>query len=349
MGRYNNRTAADILTDMLANTRNDIDKRQGSVAHDMLAPPAHEIEMLGWELEAVYLQAYLDTATDEALDMLAHHLGIYRKSSVSAAGIANVTGADGTIIPKGYRFKTVSDIEFTSNLETTITNGIAFVAITAVIPGESGNIGIGELTDHERNLSGISSVTNNDIFIGGVDAETDDSLRERALFKARKPITSGNVNHYKLWATEVEGVATANVFPTWNGPNTVKVVLIADDGGAPDQPIIDDAIAYIEQERPIGAKVTVLPIEEVPLSINAKLTLSGDLNVADVRDAIIESITHYFLSESDGGVVRYSRVGEAILGATGVIDYEDLLINNATSNISLSQEQVAIVGEVILA
>jgi len=348
MGRYNNRTAADILSDMLANTRNDIDKRQGSVAHDMLAPPAQEIEMLGWELEAVYLQAYLDTATGEALDMLAHHLGIYRKLAVAAVGIANITGTDGTLIPKGYRFRTVSDIEFTADQATTITNGIASVAVTALIPGEGGNIGIGELTDHERNVAGISTVTNNDIFIGGVDAETDDSLRERALFKARKPITSGNANHYKLWATEVEGVATAKVFPIWNGPNTVKVVLIAEDGGAPDQPIIDDAIAYIEQERPIGAQVTVLPIGEVPLSIHAKLTLSGDLTVEDVRAAIITSLSLYFLSESDGGIIRYARVGEAILGATGVIDYENLLVNNGTSNISLSQEQVAIVGEVTL-
>lgn len=346
MGKYNNRTAADILTEMLANARDDIDKRQGSVAHDMLAPAAHEIEMLGWELEATYLQGFLDTATDEALDFHAHELGLTRKPAVAAVGTANITGTDGTIIPKGYRFLTASGIEFTADNQMTIAGGIANIQVTAVVPGESGNIGIAELIDHERNIAGINTVSNNEVFIGGVDAEDDDSLRERALFKARKPITSGNANHYKLWATDIEGVATAKVFPTWNGPNTVKVVLIADDGGAPDQTIIDDAIAYIERERPIGATVTVLPIEEVPLSINATLTLQGDLAVSDVQEAVIQSISAYFLSESDGGVIRYTRVGEAILDVPGVIDYENLLVNGATSNVTLSEEQVAIVGEV---
>lgn len=348
MGKFNNRTADDILADMLASARDDIDKRQGSVAHDMLAPPAHEIEMLGWELEAVYLQGFLDTATDEALDYHAHELGLERKPAINAVGFADITGTNGVVIPKGYRFISASGEEFSADSAVTIADGVAKVAVTASIAGESGNIGIGELVDHERNLVGIDSVTNNDIFIGGVDAETDESLRERALFKARKPITSGNANHYRLWATEVEGVATAKVFPTWNGPNTVKVVLIAKDGGAPDQPIVDEAIRYIEQERPIGAIVTVLPIEEVALAINAKLTLDGDLTIIDVQDAITKSINAYLLSEADRGIIRLVRIGEAILDVPGVLDYEDLTVNGATSNVTLSAEQVAIVGEVTL-
>lgn len=348
MGRYNNRTADEILADMLDNTRDDIDKRQGSVAFDMLAPPAQEIEMLGWELESVYTQAFLDTAVQDGLDSLAHHLGIYRKPAVQAVGFANIEGTNGTLIPQGYRFLTASGAAFSADLDVVITNGTAVVAVTAVEAGEVGNIGIGELVEHERNLVGINSVTNNEVFTGGIDAEDDDSLRERALFKARKPITSGNANHYRLWATEIEGVATAKVFPTWDGPNTVKVVLVADDGGAPDQTIVDAAIAYIEQERPIGANVTVLPIEEVPLSINAKLTLSGDLTVADVTNSIAQSVSNYFLSEADSGVIRYVRVGEAILDVDGVLDYEDLAVNGGTSNVSLSSEQVAVIGEVTL-
>ena len=74
MGRFNNRTANDILRQMLENTRGDIDKRQGSVAWDMEAPVAYEIEMLGWEIEAAYLDGFLDTAVGEALDMHAHEV-----------------------------------------------------------------------------------------------------------------------------------------------------------------------------------------------------------------------------------------------------------------------------------
>ena len=348
MGKFNKRTASDILADMLKVTRDDIDKRQGSVVHDMLAPPAQEIEMLGWELEAVYLQGFLDTATHEALDYHAHELGLTRKPAVASVGIVSITGTNGVIIPKGYRFRTEAGIEFTTDIQSIITNSVANIAVTATIAGDSGNIGIGELIDHERNVSGIATVTNNEVFIGGVDAESDDSLRERALFKARKPITSGNANHYRLWAMEVEGVATAKVFPVWDGPNTVKVVIIAEDGGAPDEPTLDAVRDYIEQERPIGANVTVLPIEEVALTINAKLTLDGDLSAVDVLEAITQSITTYLLSEADGGIIRLVRVGEAILDVAGVLDYEELTVNGATSNVKLNAEQVAIVGEVTL-
>ena len=348
MGRFNNRTSADILRKMLASTRDDIDKRQGSVAWDMQAPVAQEIEMLGWELEATYLQGFLDTATGEALDNHAHEVGYSRHPAVKAVGIVNVAGTDGTTIPEGYRFKTLADTWFTADSATTITGGVANVPVTAAVGGDAGNIGIGEIIDHERNIPGINAITNNEIFIGGVDEESDDSLRERTLYKVRKPITSGNVYHYRLWAREVEGVADAKVFPTWAGPNTVKVVLIANDGGSPDSTIVDAAIAHIESERPIGAIVTVLPIEEVPININAKLTLAGDLTVADVQSAVVDAVNAYFLAQADAGILRYTRIGDAILNVPGVLDYEDLVVQGGTANVQLTDEQVAIVGAVTL-
>ena len=348
MGRFNNRTSADILRQMLDNTREDIDKRQGSVAWDMQAPVAQEIEMLGWELEATYLQGFLDTATDEALDYHANEVGYTRHPAVKAVGIVIVEGTDGTIIRAGYRFKTLFDAWFTADRAVTITNGIANVPVTAAVGGALGNIGIGEIIDHEKNTPGIHSVTNNEIFIGGVDPESDDSLRERTLYKVRKPITSGNVYHYRLWAREVGGVADAKVFPTWAGPNTVKVVLIANDGGSPDSTIVDAAIEHIESERPIGAIVTVLPIAEVPITINAKLTLNGDLTPVDVQGAITDAINAYFLSQADVGILRYTRIGDAILNVPGVLDYEDLTINGGTTNVQLTEEQVAVVGTVVL-
>lgn len=348
MGRFNNRTASDILKQMLENTRGDIDKRQGSVAWDLESPVAHEIEMLGWELEATYLDGFLDTASGEALDKHALEVGYTRHPSVKAIGVANIEGQDGTLIPKGYRFMSVGGIEFTADNDVTIVDGIADIPLTAVLGGEAGNIGIGELVEHERNISGIASVTNNDTFIGGVDAETDDSLRERTLFKLRKPITSGNAFHYRLWAREVEGIADAKVFPTWNGPNTVKVVLIATDGGAPDQTIVDATTEHIENERPIGANVTVIPIEELPISIDVKLTLDGDLTNENVLDDVKAKLSAYFLSAADGGLIRYTRIGDALLSVRGVLDYELLAVNGGTSNVQLNDEQVAIVGEVTL-
>lgn len=345
MARYDERTAEQILSEMLDSARDDIDKRQGSVAFDMLAPVAQELEFLGFELQALYEQGFLDTAVGDALDYHVNEVGLTRKPATSSVGFANITGTTGTVIPVGYRFVSASGASFATTAQTTIFDGVAAVPVSAVVPGVLGDLGIGELTDHERNIVGIDTVTNVDIFTGGVDAEEDDVLRERALFKIRAPITSGNANHYRLWATEVAGVASAKVFPTFNGPNTVKVVVIAQDGGAPAESIVTAVAEYIETQRPIGAAVTVQAIEEVGVDVSATLTLREGIEIDNVLTTIRTSLTSYLLSEAQSGIIRYNRIGEAIIDVDGVLDYENLFVNGGTVNFMLTAEQVGIVGE----
>ena len=54
--------------------------------------------------------------------------------------------------------------------------------------------------------TGVTSVTNTAPFGGGAEAEGDDSFRSRVLEKIRRPITSGNRNHFIYWAKQVSGV-----------------------------------------------------------------------------------------------------------------------------------------------
>nr|WP_259544489.1 baseplate J/gp47 family protein [Heyndrickxia oleronia] len=345
---YETRTASEILDEMKASVRDDVDKREGSVVHDMLAPPAEQIELLDYELAAIYLNGFADTADLPYLIRRAAEMGVDWKDAVKARGQVTITGTNDVVVPTGFRVYTDSGIYFQTVADVTITNDTATVEAEAVVGGIAGNIGIGEITQFVNTVAGVASVTNNDVFTGGIDAETRESLLARYLLKVRKPITSGNIYHYEKWATDVDGVATAKVFPLFDGPGTVKVVVIAADGRAPSPDVIENVAEHIAVERPIGATVTVVPVTEVAVNISAKLTLDGDLVPADVLDAVKASISAYLLTAAHSGIVRYSRVGEALLEVDGVLDYELLKVNDETANVQIAEDAVAVVGEVVL-
>ena len=91
--------------------------------------------------------------------------------------------------------------------------------------GTSCNVDAGTITKIPVSIYGVSAVTNKAAAYDGFDEETDAELLERLLFKVRQPATSGNKNHYIIWATNVDGVGGVKVLPLWNGNGTVKVII----------------------------------------------------------------------------------------------------------------------------
>lgn len=342
------RIQEEILTEMLDNARDDVDKREGAIVYDVLSPVAFEVEMLDYEIDAVLELGFAETSEGDFLTLRATEAGVDRKLATKAIGSVTFTGQDGVVIPIGLRLytDTPTPIYFVTTETGVITNGTLTVSVEAEVAGVDGNIGAGLIVEYERLVVGVTSVINTSNFEGGVDEETDEDLLERYLHAVRRPIGSGNIYHYEKWATDVEGVRAARIFPLWNGPGTVKVVLIATNGKAPTQTIVDEVITHIETERPIGADVTVIGITEVSIDVSATITLESGLHLDSVKQAVIDSIAAYLASEND--VIRYARVGNAIIKVDGVVDYADLTLNGDTVNIDIDSDEVAVVGEVLL-
>lgn len=346
---YSERTADEILDDMLDSMRDDIDKREGSIAYDMQAPATQEIEMLGFELDAILELGWVDTSQSDYLTRKCAEMGIDRKPGERALGFATFTGDMGAVIPAGTIISTVDGLGFMTDLDANIDESkTATVGVTAVEIGTEYNVSQGLIEILPADLQGVESVTNADNIDGGVDEESDESLKERYYLKVRKPITSGNIYHYRLWATEVPGISNAVVHPTWKGPGTVKVVLIGDDGRAPDPSIVDDVVTHIDENAPIGADVTVVPITEMALDISVTLTLDGDLLPDDVQAQAEQAIANYLAITADDGVVRYVQVANALLDTPGVIDLAELTVNGGMSNIAIPADTIAVVGTVTL-
>lgn len=73
-----------ILQRMLSRIPNSIDKREGSIIYDALAPAANELATLYFRLINMIDLLFVDTAVGEYLDRLCGQIGIKRKQATFA-------------------------------------------------------------------------------------------------------------------------------------------------------------------------------------------------------------------------------------------------------------------------
>ena len=346
---YSEKTANDILAEMLASVRNDVDKREGSIVYDMLAPSAHRWELVGFALDAILAESFIDTAEGDYIDKRASEQGLTRKPAEKATGSVTFTGQAGIVIPKGFSVMTDQGTVFLTDVEATIAaEGTATVQCTAAVGGTGSNVAANTIVTFEETALAITSVTNNLPFAGGIDRETDDELRGRYLTKVQNPVGSGNIYHYQEWALSVSGVTKARVFPLWAGNGTVKVVITGQNGRAPGEEILEAVRKTIEENAPIGATVTVAAVEEVGLTVSATIELLNGATAEDVQESVKKAIDNYITEAIAEGIVRINRIGEAILSVDNIADYSNILLNGGTSNIPLNTEQSIYLSEVTL-
>ena len=175
----------------------------------------------------------------------------------------------------------------------------------------------------------------------GTDAETDEELRRRMFEKIRKPSTSGNANDYYNWAMACNGVGAAKIFPLWDGPGTVKIVIANENRTAAGQGILDNVAKIIEEKRPIGATVTVVSGVEKYLDISVHVKIAKSTNLTNVRNQFHANMEAY-LKESIFGLeyISQAKAGSLLMQISGVEDYDSLILNGEKKNIEVGQEEL---------
>ncbi|MED4973643.1 baseplate J/gp47 family protein [Geobacillus kaustophilus NBRC 102445] len=350
---FEDQTFEVIMQRMLSRIPDDFDKRQGSVIWDMLAPAALELERAYQQLYLVTNWLYL--SEDVPRDILlarVRDFGIEPKPAQKASGLLTFVGRTGTVIPANTRISTGDSIPiffYTVNDAAIGDNGTATVLAEAELPGSSGNVPANAITVLVDVIDGVESVTNLQAFENGVDEESDESLLARYYERIRKPITSGNIAHYRQWALEVAGVGDAKVTPLWNGPGTVKITIVNTDMQPATTELVAQVQEYIEQVRPIGAAVTVASATGKPISVSANVILASGYTLQNVQDAFAASLDEYLKEIAFSMTyVSYAKIGTLLLSTPGVIDYSELTVNGSTANVALQDDEVPILGTVAL-
>lgn len=342
-------TKEELKTRMLAEISNDYDKSEGSFFFDAISPVAIELEKSYSGQESILSNAFVATASGSYLDSKCAELGVARKLATKATGTVKISGAKGAVMTKGSLVATELVTFQTKESVTIGEGGSEVVGVECMASGTVGNVAANAIKYFPITIEGILSVTNSEPFTSGYDTETDESLRQRYYDKINTPATSGNAAHYEQWAKAVTGVGSGKVFPTWNGPGTVKVVICDRNKRAADTKLIKDTAEYIEMQRPIGATVTVESVQEKAIDVTATVVLANGVTLEQVKNDFVNVLKEYFKEIAlVDQYVSYAKVGSLLYGIYGVADYSNLQLNKGITNIALAEVEVPVVGMVVL-
>jgi uncharacterized phage protein gp47/JayE len=344
---YESQTFEVIFNRMLNNIPDDIDKREGSVAWDMLAPKAIELAQIYIELDNILNFGFADTTYGNWIDLKVAEVGISRLTAIQAKGSVTFTGTpDGLVIPEGTIVSTDDGIQFNTDYDVTLNSGTATVTITAMVGGNNGNVAANSIINN--GVNGVAC-TNDQSTAGGTDTESDAALLTRYYEKVREPATSGNVYHYKQWCLEVDGIGDAKVFPIFSGPGTVKVTVVDLDKLPVSDTKVSEVASHIEDVRPVGVDVTVESAQPVNITVDVQLTLNTNYTPQQIQPLVSQAIKDYFKSMAFIDTeVKFSKIVTSILSVDGVIDYGTLTVNDGTANVPIGDNQVPVLVAVNL-
>lgn len=341
-------TEKEIHERMLANVDEEHDRTDGSFIFDATKPAA--MEFARHQGEIIRVERKLDVNNllgDELARFVYQHTGVRRKMATRAVTTVIITGTVGADVPKGTIVSTDS-LDFEVEEDAKIgADGQVTVYVACVQYGSIGNVPANTITNFPVSIPGLVNVYNPNPVTSGYDAESDNQLRERYFDKLQRPGKAGNVYHYEEWASEVVGVGGVKVIPVWNGPLTVKVVIIDANKQPADEALVEQTLAHIEEERPFGAIVTVVSAKKLDIDIDVSLIISGAYDKETVEANLKENIDAYLQSIAFvTDYVSYARIGSIVIGTDGVLDYNDLKLNGGTKNVSVHDEEIAVLGAV---
>ena len=207
-------------------------------------------------------------------------------------------------------------------------------------------------------ISGLEGAEFGTVIEYGTTPEDDESLRRRLKDKISGSGENGNKQHYKIWCESIDGVGKAKIFPLWNGPNTVKAVLIDLNGLPCGKDIVNEVQQYVDPDSlglgggcaPIGAHFTAAAAESEYIDISVTIEVKQGFSFESAKESIKSGIENYFKtqvmnsSDAEEIMIRISEIGAVISDVTEIADYRNLVINGSDENIAVNAESVPILG-----
>lgn len=335
----------EILRRMLDKLE-DQDKRESSVAFNILAPIALELARAYSDLDRYLEYAFPNLEVpEEYIEKRALEVGLERKQAAFSLRKAMFFDDKNNLmdIPLDTRFS-IEGLNFKA-IEK-ISKGI--YKLQCEIKGTIGNEYEGRLIPIDY-IEGLAVAELGEVLERGKDIESAEDLFNRLSNKIKNPTTSGNSNHYKQWALEVNGVGKAKVFPLWQGEGSVKIVITDSNRMAPSDELINNVFSHIQDLKPIGPKITVAGAMEKQINVSSKVILANGFNIAQVQQEFTKLIKDYLKDIAfELSYVSIAKVGNILLNTPGVLDYQNLSINGVTSNLGLQEDEIPVLKALAL-
>jgi uncharacterized phage protein gp47/JayE len=352
-----------LVKRVLARVPNSIDKREGSVIYDAVAPACAELAQAYIELDVVIREAFADTASRAYLCLRAGERGLVPETATyaQAKGEFNVDVGVGTRFSLDkYNYITT---EFVGIDEE---SGYYIYLMECETEGTEPNGHTGTMTPVTY-ITGLSYCVLTEITKPGEDEEDTEVFRQRYFDSLNSQAFGGNIADYKQKVHSIEGVGGVRVYRAdeWNGGGTVKLVIQNSSFEVPSEELVQEVQTEIDPYMtdgllttgtgvglaPIGHQVTVVGANKLEINIAAKFVMIDGYTFEGQKSNIEIAIKDYFYSlneawEDTSIAVVVAQIITRVMAVTGVADVADVKLNGNSSNLSVPTDRVIVLGEV---
>lgn len=349
---FEEKTFENLMDEKLKNISSDIDKREGSIVWDSLAPNALESAMMYQELNAYYKETFGSTASRVYLIERCRERGIFPKPA--SAGVYK--GQFDIEIPIGHRFSL--ELYNYKVIKFIQKNSFYEYELECETLGTAPNSNFGQLIPIEY-LPGLKEAKLLETLIPGEEEEETESLRQRYLNSFDSQAFGGNIKDYEEKTLSISGVGAVKVTPVWNGGGTVKLTILNSEFNEASQSLIEKVQNEIDPSKdhtgkrlaPIGHVVTVDTVQKKSVYIATELTLNN-IEILNIKEEIDKILKDYLLelrkkwASSDNIIIRISQIESRILTINPkIIDIKNTKINGYSVNLEIAADEIPVWGD----
>lgn len=371
---FQNKDYDYFLRKMLDAVPDNIDKREGSIIYDALAPAALVMGQQSLDMANVIKETYIKTASGEFLDYRAIEHGTSRYPATQTEAKAKVLNDKKEPLDNvqiGDKFASIGDSPI-FYVVTKINDDLT-VELTAETAGSSANSYIGQILPVTPNdLLSWAEIT--EITAPARDVESDDHLRARLLSSQSWIAYGGNVADYLDMTSKIDEVGAAQIYPTWNGGGTVKVVILNNDLMPASASLVQKVKNTLDPEdkqaegyglAPIDHSVTVTVPEKLIVNVDISVKLDDTKVTRYVKDSITKAVEGYFQSLREDWAdinqklgrgyqetIYRSKILSQVMLTEGVVNAKLPSLNGKDADIGLifnnEKSQLPVVGTVTI-
>ena len=345
----------------------NVDKRQGSIIYDALAPICLELAEAYVKMDIMEEQTFLTTATGINLDKRAFDYGLSRTPATNALRIAEFKkykmDSDGNFVHDDKGNKILIDMDITEGARFTLPedSSITFEYIGKTDgynilkceqTGTKGNEHVGTILPLIP-IKNLIEAKITSTYEPAEDEETDEELRRRVIDSINYSSFGGNIEDYIEKVNAIDGVGNTKVFPAWQYNGSVLLSIV----DPIFNPITDEFAKNLKEQidpdedtgqgvgiAPIGHYVTITTPAKKYVNISMSVELMNTATLETIKEDIERKISEYFetVRKSFGQNVNLTiyraRIIEKVLELKEVLNVKDVALNGNFTDVTFIDE-----------
>lgn len=345
----------------------NVDKRQGSIIYDALAPICLELAEAYVKMDIMEEQTFLTTATGINLDKRAFDYGLSRTPATNALRIAEFKkykmDSDGNFVHDDKGNKILIDMDITEGARFTLPedSSITFEFIGKIDKynilkceqtGTKGNEHVGTILPLIP-IKNLIEAKITSTYRPAEDEETDEELRRRVVDSINYSSFGGNIEDYIEKVNAIDGVGNTKVFPAWQYNGSVLLSIV----DPTFNPITNEFAKNLKEQidpdedtgqgvgiAPIGHYVTITTPVKKYVNISMSVELMNTATLETIKEDIERKISEYFetvrksFSQNVNLTIYRARIIEKVLELKEVLNVKDVALNGNFTDVTFIDE-----------